>query len=304
MGDWSATRAENRYGCFLPDLTGLATGPSAASLPGLSISAAGEKKASAKVRTIHHRTPDVLQSDDGFENGKTGKSAIFIDVQDKNRHRDMSRPKKISPGAQGAAMPSKRESILEAAQDIFMEMGYGAANMDAVAARANVSKATIYAHFDNKRELFEQVLRDRCRCVYAGADIVGAAGEARDAREILRRLATGMLRIILSPDALAINRVALAEAPHRPDVGETFYAIGPTRAHERLTRLLGELTLRGLLAVPEDEAPLVAELFLNMLKGDAHMRELLGVAPCRSDHGRLIEVAVELIMARYGPTGK
>ena len=34
MGDWSATRTENRYGCFLPDLTGLATGPSAASLPG------------------------------------------------------------------------------------------------------------------------------------------------------------------------------------------------------------------------------------------------------------------------------
>src|SRR5581483_3705480 len=30
VGNWTTTRAENRYGCFLPDLTGLATSPSAA----------------------------------------------------------------------------------------------------------------------------------------------------------------------------------------------------------------------------------------------------------------------------------
>src|SRR5689334_11953139 len=33
VGDWTTTRAETRYGCFLPDLTGLARDPSAASLP-------------------------------------------------------------------------------------------------------------------------------------------------------------------------------------------------------------------------------------------------------------------------------
>jgi len=33
VGDWTATQAETRYGCFLPDLTGLARDLSAASLP-------------------------------------------------------------------------------------------------------------------------------------------------------------------------------------------------------------------------------------------------------------------------------
>ena len=33
VGDWRATRIETRYGCFLPDLTGLARDPSATSLP-------------------------------------------------------------------------------------------------------------------------------------------------------------------------------------------------------------------------------------------------------------------------------
>src|SRR5690606_14904683 len=33
VGGWQTTRAETRYGCFLPDLTGLARRPSAANLP-------------------------------------------------------------------------------------------------------------------------------------------------------------------------------------------------------------------------------------------------------------------------------
>jgi len=33
VGDWTTTQAETRYGCFLPDLTGLARDLSIASLP-------------------------------------------------------------------------------------------------------------------------------------------------------------------------------------------------------------------------------------------------------------------------------
>ena len=38
MGDWTTTQAETRYGCFLPDLTGLARRPSTANLPQATIS--------------------------------------------------------------------------------------------------------------------------------------------------------------------------------------------------------------------------------------------------------------------------
>ncbi|PKU26196.1 TetR/AcrR family transcriptional regulator [Telmatospirillum siberiense] len=211
----------------------------------------------------------------------------------------MSRPRKIVTATENGPAPSKHDRILTAAREIFMEMGYGAASMDAVAARANVSKATIYTHFDNKRDLFEQVLRGRCQCVFADADIMGDIGEAGDVRSLLRRLAGNMLEVILSPEALAINRVVVAEAPRLPEVGETFYAAGPTTAMGRLTRMFNDLSSRGLLTIPPEEAPLVAELFLNMLKGDAHMRELLKVSPRRQNHRRLIEIAVDLILARY-----
>ncbi len=213
----------------------------------------------------------------------------------------MSRPKKIIDDME---TPSKHDCILTAAQEIFLETGYGAASMDAVAARANVSKATIYAHFDNKRALFEQVIQGRCRRVFGNRDIPSYIGDAQDVRSALCRLANDMMRIILSPEALAINRAVLAEAPRLPEVGETFYAAGPVPALARLTRMLNDLTRRGLLAVPEKEAPLVAELFLNMLKGDAHLRALLGVAPRRDDHRPLLAVAVDLVLARYAPANE
>ena len=45
--DWTVTQTENRYGCFLPDLTGLATGSSIASLPWGTISGPDREKARA-----------------------------------------------------------------------------------------------------------------------------------------------------------------------------------------------------------------------------------------------------------------
>jgi hypothetical protein len=37
-----------------------------------------------------------------------------------------------------------------------------------------------------------------------------------------------------------------------------------------------------------------------MLKGDIHTRALLGVPPSRETHDVLIDLAVDLVMARYG----
>ena len=194
-------------------------------------------------------------------------------------------------------MVTKRESILVAAREIFLEMGYAAANMDSVAARANVSKATIYAHFDNKRALFETVIAQRCLLVFG--ETLAIPDHVDDARTTLRHLAETIFSMVRSPEALAINRVVVAEAPRLPEVGEAFYAAGPVPALARVTRLFTDLTRRGLLDVPEPHAPLVAELFLNMLKGDVHTRELLGVAPSRTDHSGLLDIAVDLIMALY-----
>src|SRR5580658_6100646 len=47
-----------------------------------------------------------------------------------------------------------REHILWTAKEVFLEMGFERASMDEVAARAQTSKRSLYAHFENKQKLF------------------------------------------------------------------------------------------------------------------------------------------------------
>ena len=53
----------------------------------------------------------------------------------------------------------KRRQIVDAAQALFLAHGYGAVSMDAVARTAGVSKATLYAYFDSKDQLFATIVR-------------------------------------------------------------------------------------------------------------------------------------------------
>ena len=48
----------------------------------------------------------------------------------------------------------RRETILDAAKEIFSRKGYQGATMEEIAARAELSPATLYLYFNNKSELF------------------------------------------------------------------------------------------------------------------------------------------------------
>jgi TetR/AcrR family acrAB operon transcriptional repressor len=51
-----------------------------------------------------------------------------------------------------------KEDILKAAKDVFARKGYTAATLADIAERAGITKGAIYWHFDNKSELYQQVL--------------------------------------------------------------------------------------------------------------------------------------------------
>src|SRR6266850_2261135 len=67
----------------------------------------------------------------------------------------MSVPRRVS----GREEPvGKAGAILAAAERAFLAGGFGAVTMDAIAHAAGVSKATVYAHFHGKEELFGAVI--------------------------------------------------------------------------------------------------------------------------------------------------
>ena len=71
-----------------------------------------------------------------------------------------SPPSAAAPGTKRERRKEARPGeLLEAALDLFIEKGFAATRVDEVAARAGVSKGTLFLYFPSKEELFKAVVR-------------------------------------------------------------------------------------------------------------------------------------------------
>ena len=170
---------------------------------------------------------------------------------------------------------SKAESILAAAKRTFLHSGFEAVSMDTIAREAGVSKATVYAHFAGKEELFGAVIGRECERYLAGF----SAGEldAGDVRASLTTLGRRFLELLLSPDAIALHRIILAEVSRFPALGEVFWHAGPERNLAQIERFLRAADTAGSLALPD--ARLAAEHFVGLVRGETQLRHLLRLEP-------------------------
>jgi TetR/AcrR family transcriptional regulator, mexJK operon transcriptional repressor len=188
---------------------------------------------------------------------------------------------------------SKAESILAAAKRTFLAAGFGAVSMDTIAREAGVSKATVYAHFAGKEELFGAVIGRECELYFASF----SAGELdpRDVRASLTALGRRFLELLLSPDSIALYRIILGEVRRFPGLGEVFWRAGPERQRAQIESFLQNAIATGTLA-PADTR-LAAEQFVSLVRGDIQLRHVLRL---ESDADRrVVSAAVEDAVATF-----
>ena len=165
----------------------------------------------------------------------------------------------------------KAEAVLAAAERAFLAQGFGAVSMDAIAREAGVSKATVYAHFANKEELFGAVIAGLSERRFHGF-----SAEALDPGDIeasLLTIATLFLDLVLSPEAIALNRTIIGEVTRFPALGEVFWAAGPERTRVQIEAFFRRAVATGSLAIPDPR--LGAEQFVALARGEIHLRSLL-----------------------------
>ena len=165
----------------------------------------------------------------------------------------------------------KAQTVRAAAERAFLASGFGAVTMDAIAREAGVSKATVYAHFHSKEELFGAVVAHLSERRFDGF-----SAEALDPRDIeasLLTIASRFLDLVLSPEAIALNRILIGEVSRFPVLGEVFWAAGPERTRVQVEAFLRRAAGAGTLSVPD--ARLAAEQFIALARGEIHLRSLL-----------------------------
>lgn len=198
------------------------------------------------------------------------------------------------PRPDAPALP-KRDAIICAGANIFMEQGFGAASMDEIARRAGVSKATIYSHFDSKHALFGAIVNGRCQAMIPLIEAAALGDEPPAAA--LRLIGRQFLDLLVSAGPLSLYRTVLAEAPRFPELGRNFYQAGPGLVVQALADYLARQHALGVLDVPHPR--ISAEQFFGMVLGHNHLRILLGLTdgpPSEAERERVIDLAVKTFL--------
>ncbi len=192
----------------------------------------------------------------------------------------------------------KRQAILDAATQLFLEHGFVGTSMDAVAASADVSKLTVYAHFADKDGLFQAIVRARCEADNRPARFDDYLD--LPPREALTEMGRNFLALLLSPDVLRLYAVITAEARRRPKVAELFYAAGPERLTALFVDYFRRASARGQYAI--DDPEVAADQFLSLLKGILHFRATLSLRPraTLAQVAAQVEKSVALFLRAYG----
>lgn len=129
---------------------------------------------------------------------------------------------------------TKRRQILTIAGNLFREHGFGAVNMAQIAASVGGSKSTLYNHFPSKEALFEAYVIEAGREPFAALADSNQAGD--NVEKSLTAYARAYLRLLLSPEVLAINRLVIAEAPRFQELGRIFYQNGPRATLDQIEK--------------------------------------------------------------------
>jgi AcrR family transcriptional regulator len=145
-----------------------------------------------------------------------------------------------------------RRTVLDAARELFVEQGYGATTVDQIAARAGVSKPTVFTAVGNKQTVLSAV-RD-----------VAMAGD---------------------DDAIAVKERPLAQEIFRaPDQGRAMELLGELitgidRRYARIDRVLsgaassGEPSLRELWETSEAQRLAGARIWADALRSKGRLRD-------------------------------
>ena len=168
---------------------------------------------------------------------------------------------------------AKRQAILQAAAEVFREVGFERASMSEIRSRIGGSKATLYNYFPSKEKLFFEVMY-QAKELELGAITAGLDPEAADVKQELLRFGQKLLPALYSPDAIAIRRLAIAESAHS-DIGKVVYEGATLPIEKQVAEFLRRAMKRGSLR--SADAKIAAIQLLSLLESELLQRMLLGI---------------------------
>lgn len=210
------------------------------------------------------------------------------------------RDKSIHAAASGkpSRREARREAIMAAATQVFVEKGYGATSLNDVVRLSGGSLSTLYDMFGNKAGLFRAIVNHRCELmtgVFENPDV-----HSRPVAEALQDLGVRFLAVLTAEDTVTVMRSVIAEAMQFPELAQVFYEAGPSQGRVRVAGYLEEQARRGILTLDDPEE--AAMDFCQLIIRDAQMNAMMGLPYPKTPDAieRHVSRAVGCFLRAYG----
>jgi AcrR family transcriptional regulator len=136
------------------------------------------------------------------------------------------------------------QELLAAAMQLFVERGFAATRLEDVAARAGVSKGTLYLYYENKESLFKSVVRTHMLPLLdeAEAMVDNYPGSSAD---LLRELMLGWWETAMRSGLNGITKLMMAESGNFPELARFYHEEIIVRSDAMVVRMLERGMARG-----------------------------------------------------------
>ncbi len=178
---------------------------------------------------------------------------------------------KTKPQSRGEA---RRQAILDAAADLFLEQGVENTTLSHIVARSKGSRSTLYQQFGSKEGLLRAMVQE------ATTDIWGVITENPDAdlstEAGLFDLGCRFVSAALEPRALAVYRILACESRRLPELADVFYEFGPHTCEQLLADRFRQVFPPERAGASAEQ---LAQIFLGSVMGIYHVERVLEIEP-------------------------
>ncbi|WP_448121738.1 TetR/AcrR family transcriptional regulator [Xanthomonas arboricola] len=191
----------------------------------------------------------------------------------------------------------KRDAIVQAASEVFLELGFEGASMSQIAARVGGSKRTLYGYFPSKEELFVAFAKDMSdRYIDPLLDALSQSNGP--VAETLQRFGEDILGFLCAPSSITIWQTIIGVSG-RSDVGALFFNAGPEEGMQRMADYLQTQMDRG--AIRCADVLIASRQFGGLLEAETLMPCLFGALkePSPEYLREATQRAVEMFLAAY-----
>ncbi len=186
----------------------------------------------------------------------------------------------------------KKNAIIEAAAQLFLDKGYGNVSMDEIAAQAGVSKRTVYNHFPSKEILFSEIVR----FTWSMYDLpIMHYHEGSDIRQDLINFSHKFLVMLRSERFTKLLRLVMGESGRFPELTALYSESGIRSLVKTLTDYLASTRK------PIEDVPLAAMHYLGMVKEALFWPVMLGIVaqPTVQRDDEVIEKSTDMFLKLY-----